>query len=223
MSMGDGIELEVLSFIFSEFLGSSAEWFLPRADDQSSLAITLSLSAARFLPAARRRDLMALGAVTALLLIHQIAPIPLGPAFLQYVIHDCDLNSLHPAFLSEWHPELYHTIKNWIASGPEGNAVPFRAPFATWSDLDVSRILATLCILTNHLMFLYSKIATIRQQTQESHYALAAELLRNSLIGCHPPQHPEFEAFLRGFALPCRNGFTFLRVRWILNGNCSMR
>lgn len=38
-------------------------------------------------------------------------------------------------------------------------------------------------------------------------------MLYRPIIGNEPPQHPEIQAFLDGFRLPCPNGFDFIHVR----------
>ena len=43
----------------------------------------------------------------------------------------------------------------------------------------------------------------------EAHDALAANVLYRAVVGAEPFNHPELQAFLKGFRLPCRNGFNF--------------
>jgi hypothetical protein len=45
-----------------------------------------------------------------------------------------------------------------------------------------------------------------------SHKALASEMLYRAIIGPESYNHPEWQAFISGFKLPCRNGFNFLDV-----------
>lgn len=42
--------------------------------------------------------------------------------------------------------------------------------------------------------------------------ARAPEILYYAIFGPEPPFHPEWKAFIQGFSLKCRNGFTFLDV-----------
>ncbi len=42
--------------------------------------------------------------------------------------------------------------------------------------------------------------------------ARAPEILYYAIFGPEPPFHPEWKAFMQGFALKCCNGFTFLDV-----------
>jgi hypothetical protein len=52
----------------------------------------------------------------------------------------------------------------------------------------------------------------LHDRDQQAHDALAADMLYRSVIGAEPPSHPELQAFLKGFRLPCRNGFNFPKV-----------
>lgn len=79
-----------------------------------------------------------LGAATALCLINGMSTPPLDPVFLHFLIHNCELDSINPAFLGEWHPDLKRTIQDWISLGPDGDPSPFQMHFATYHDLQVS-------------------------------------------------------------------------------------
>jgi hypothetical protein len=140
-SSGVGIEREVIHAAFNSFQRNSAEmalWFIPHADGHSMLATTHSMSTAAFVPASRKRSLAILRALSALLLLHGLAPTPLDPVLLHFFVHECNLHSIHPQFLSEWHPELCHTIKEWIRIGPSGDVRPFESHFCTYHDSTVS-------------------------------------------------------------------------------------
>jgi hypothetical protein len=78
-----------------------------------------------------------LGAATALSIINGILIHPIDPVLLHYFVHECDINSIHPALLAEWHPELKKTISDWIALGYNGNPAPFQGHFASYHDLQV--------------------------------------------------------------------------------------
>jgi len=132
-----------------------------------------------------------LGAATALCIINGISINPIDPVLLHYFVHNCDINSIYPALLAEWHPELKKTISDWINLGPDGDLGPFQAHFATHNDIQV---------------------ACLRDRDQASHDALAVEMLHRGVIGAQPSSHPEIEAFKDGFRLPCRNGFDFCDV-----------
>ena len=40
-------------------------------------------------------------------------------------------------------------------------------------------------------------------------------MIYHAIIGTEPAAHPEIQSFLKGFLMPCRNGFTFAEV-WYL-------
>jgi len=81
-----------------------------------------------------------LGAAVAMSLVRGVSTIPLDPVLLHFFVHDCDLHSIHPGVLGEWHPNLKQTISDWIALGPDGDAdIPtLRNHFITHHDLQVS-------------------------------------------------------------------------------------
>ena len=119
-SLGQGIEREVIHTILEQYRQSSGQWFAPHEDGHSNMAI--------------------LGAVVAMSLVRGVSTIPLDPVLLHFFIHDCDLHSIHPGVLGEWHPALKQTISDWIALGPDGdaNTPTFRNHFITHHDLQVS-------------------------------------------------------------------------------------
>ena len=47
---------------------------------------------------------------------------------------------------------------------------------------------------------------------QASHDTIASKMIYWAIVGAEPIAHPEIQAFLKGFSLPCANGFTFLEV-----------
>jgi hypothetical protein len=53
----------------------------------------------------------------------------------------------------------------------------------------------------------------LRDRNNQSHQALAGEMLYKSVIGPEFPNHPEIQAFIKGFNLACRNGFNFSQVK----------
>jgi hypothetical protein len=62
------------------------------------------------------------------------------------------------------------------------------------------------------IALLYLKVALLRDRDEQSHQALAGEMLYRSVIGPEFPNHPELQAFKKGFNLACRNGFNFSQV-----------
>ena len=147
-SLGEGIEREVIHTIFEEFRCKGVEYFTPRADGYSTLTVTHTLSTAQHIPRSRLRNLSVLGAITSLCLIHGMSPMPLDPVLLQFFVHDCDLASLHPAFIAEWHAEIKQTITAWLETGSLGDISQFQQHFATYHDMQV--ILACSGFLVQH-------------------------------------------------------------------------
>ena len=56
------------------------------------------------------------------------------------------------------------------------------------------------------------KPACYQDRDNASHNALGAEMLYRGVIGSEPLDHPELQAFKRGFMLSCRNGFNLSKV-----------
>ena len=112
-------------------------WFLQRQDGHSSL-FTLGLQRRQQSPPSQRSiKLSILGALTALLLLYGIPPIPLSPVLLHYFIHDSDLNSITRNLLGNWYPDLGRLIQDWIDAGPDGNIESFAGHFMTYHDTQV--------------------------------------------------------------------------------------
>lgn len=103
----------------------------------NSLTTSHPIATARFSSAARKMDLVVLGAIMALLMTHGIAPEGFDPLVLQYFVHGCNLHSLHQAIVKEFKPELHDTIQNWIATGPRGDVTPFQAHYASYHGTQV--------------------------------------------------------------------------------------
>ena len=112
ISLGRGIEIETLHLAFEKFKNASSSWFLPHANDYCSVAISQPLLS-NLVHQERLINLGILGALTGLMVIYGLAPAPFGPGLLQFLLHDCDLRALTPAFLSEWYPDLHHTLQEW--------------------------------------------------------------------------------------------------------------
>ncbi|KAJ6457393.1 hypothetical protein C8R45DRAFT_1110642 [Mycena sanguinolenta] len=191
LSTGEGIEREVIFTAFSQFTEYSGTWFLPRFDSRCSIATTMSLTASSLVNSHRRDSLAILGCLSALMLIHGLAPEPLGPALIQFAANSCDLQSLTRDFVGEWHPDLRALLDSWIDMGPTGDLAPFQLHFATYHDMQV---------------------ASLQSRDLPQHEALAADMLYTALIGPHPASHSEPKAFFSGFKMPCRNGFDFTEV-----------
>ncbi|TBU51959.1 hypothetical protein BD310DRAFT_833200 [Dichomitus squalens] len=192
LSLGSGVEREVLQNLFETYRAQAHLYFAPRADGHCTIVTIRDIESARFIPQERLDDLAVLGALSALLLVHGIAPTPLSPVVLHYFAHNCNLHSIHPALCAEWHPELQLLIDRWLSLGPNDDINDFNAHFLSFH-------------AERH-------IACVAVRDEQSHRALAAEMLYKATIGSAPPEHPEIQAFISGFRLSCRNGFSFYHV-----------
>ncbi|KAF8143065.1 hypothetical protein K438DRAFT_1784082 [Mycena galopus ATCC 62051] len=126
--------------------------------DDGSLLTTAS---ANLINADHRQNLVVLGCLAALLLIHGIAPEPLSPALIQWAANKCDLGSLTREFIGEWFPELRTSLDDWVSTGPTGDIRPFANHFAIYHDIQV---------------------ASLQGCDQPQHQALSFEMLYTSLL-----------------------------------------
>ena len=139
-SLGEGIERELIYTLLEQYRQSSGQWFALHEDGHSTLAISYPLAMAQCVPLSRLRNMAILGAAVAMSLVRGMSTIPLDPVLLHFFVHDCDLHSIHPGVLGEWHPKLKQTISDWIALGPDGdaNTPTLQNHFITYHDLQVS-------------------------------------------------------------------------------------
>ena len=132
-------------------------------------------------------NMSALGAVTALFLMHGITIAPLDPLFLYFCIHGCrDIEMIHPALLTEWHPKHKQIITDWITAGPGVNAKAFQDYFTTCHDLQVSYMISS-----EHAL----QVARLQDCDQNIHDAIAVQMLFRVVMGSEPPNYPEIQAF----------------------------
>ncbi|KAI0362327.1 hypothetical protein OH77DRAFT_1528529 [Trametes cingulata] len=197
LSVGAGVEREVLLLAFQHYTSAGSRWFTPRMDGFSTITVSQSLTLSRHVSSARLLELQCLGALTALMLINRIAPAPLDPLFLHYLTFNCNLQAVQPSLCAEWHPELRALIQSWLDVGPQGDIAPFQMHFSSYHERELA------CLL---------------DRDERSHKAIAVEMLYVSVIGSAPPEHPELRAFLSGFRLPCHNGFTFCEIPQAFSG-----
>jgi hypothetical protein len=206
-SMGEGIEREVLQTAFQEFQDRPAIWFLQRQDTHSSL-MTLGLQRRQGSSITERSiKLSVLGALTSLLLLNGVPPIPLSPVLLHYFIHNLELDSISPDLLGNWYPDLGRLIQDWIAAGPNGDIEAFAGHFITYHDTQVSHRM----IFITFILFLV-QISSLASRDEATHQLLACEMLYRAIVGPAPAEHPDIQAFLQGFQLPCHNGYRFTDV-----------
>lgn len=148
ISPGCGIERELIFATFQTYNtpdpANQGAWFADRVEGCSTIAIVHDLGCARQLVSIgalrRQMDLVVLGALTALMIIHKMCPLPLSPAVIQFVLNNCDLHALHSEFLLKYLPEMHSTIRQWLDAGPHGDPSPFQGHFATYHDLQVRTI-----------------------------------------------------------------------------------
>ena len=153
-SMGEGIEGEVIHNTLEGYWVNASHWFSQWEDGHCVLATTYPLFMAQYIPDACKCDLSILGAIVTMCLIHGMSVTLLDP-ILHYFIHECDLCSIHPGILGEWHPALKQVIFDWIGLGVNSNANTdsFQTHFLTyWQDLQVSFTIhcSTLSIPFSH-------------------------------------------------------------------------
>ena len=147
LSVGEGIEQETIYLAFDVYRKESAKWFTPRSDTYSTISTSQSLSPHFDVSPTRLEALSILGALTGLMLVYGVAPTPLSPALIQFLLHGCDICSLTPAFIQEWFPSLYRTLMDWNAIGASDNIEGFDGHFQLFHDFPVKfdSILFMIC------------------------------------------------------------------------------
>ncbi|KAF8236190.1 hypothetical protein L208DRAFT_1252839 [Tricholoma matsutake] len=133
-------------------------------------------------------SLSILSALTSLLLLNDVPPIPLSPVLLHYFIHNLELDAISPNLLGTWYPDLRKLIQDWIAIGPNSDIEVFASHFITYHD---------------------TQISLLAIQDEHTHQSLACKMLYRAVVGPAQLDHPDIQAFLHGFSLPCHNGFCF--------------
>lgn len=137
LSVGEGIERETIYLAFDIYRKESAKWFISRSDTYSTIATLQSLSPHFDISATRLEALSILGALTGLMLVYGVAPTPLSPALIQFLLHECDIHSMTPAFIQEWFPSLYRTLMDWNALNASDNIEAFDGHFQLFHDFPV--------------------------------------------------------------------------------------
>ncbi|KAJ7675261.1 hypothetical protein B0H17DRAFT_1140337 [Mycena rosella] len=189
VSSGEGILHEVVHAAFIKTLTTTGpQWLTPRSDGKLSILFVRSLGFGSY-------------TLWALMMIKGFAVDPIDVALLQFLFHDCNLHSLHPTFLSEWHPIVKNVLDHWKAGGPDGDV--------------------NIPLIASHLATFHNiEVSAVSTRDRETHEGLLVEMLYRSVIGSEPPLHPDLVALSRGFWLPCRNGFTFTQfIRSVLGGS----
>lgn len=144
LSVGSGIEREVLQYLYESYRQAGARYMLPRADGLCTIATSSSM-VGQYIAPERLREVTCFGAITALTLINGLSTHPLDPAVLQYLIFGCDLNAIHRDFCAEWHPELRTLIDEWLAAGHLGDVRQFERYITSYLDRQVWSLLFSSC------------------------------------------------------------------------------
>ncbi|KAJ3507940.1 hypothetical protein NMY22_g16775 [Coprinellus aureogranulatus] len=189
-SVGEGIEREVTWLLFQKYANEQqAAWFAPRLGEGCSPQIAYPFVSESRIPDSRIIGMKKLGAACALLMIQGLTPHPMDPTVFQFIIHGCNLHSLTPGFVGEWHPEFKNELAQFLSLGPQDDISRFEYLF---------------------ISYLNSSIAPYRHRDESSHKAIGSLILYNALFGSIPPNHPEWKAFREGVTLRCPRGrFTF--------------
>lgn len=136
--IGEGLQREVQYVVFQRYVREQTSWFQPSAGGfftfRTLYPLSLSIPASRLIAAKR------LGAICALMMVFGQSPMLLSPAIFQYLIHDGNFNSLHPAFIGEWFPDIRLTMLDFLSAGPDADLAPFAAHLLTYLDMEVTLI-----------------------------------------------------------------------------------
>ena len=138
VSLGDGINREVIQTIFADYKRGHSEWFIEHADQLSTIAMSHSLMLSCFVLLIHKRCMSILSAISALSLLWGMSASPVDQVLLHFLIHGCNLHVIHVDILGEWHPIFKQTLFDWLNIGPEGDPTPFQSHFATFHDTQVS-------------------------------------------------------------------------------------
>ncbi|EJC97602.1 uncharacterized protein FOMMEDRAFT_162783 [Fomitiporia mediterranea MF3/22] len=180
VTLGRGLELETLFLAMRTYVAREAVWFERLAGDYSSLKLFTTESTAAHVSAERIKKLRVLGALTSLMVIHKIAPDPIGPAVLQIAYNLRDFRSLHSKFVKTWYPEIHADLQEWNTIGASGDP---------------------RCCERIFTSYMQSQAATYEGRTQEEHDLLACDMLFRSVLGPRDIRHPEWAAYLEGASL----------------------
>ena len=134
-SVGEGIEREVLCMAFEEYRSNPTQYMSPCLDETWSI---ITSPVAHLTSSVYRREILTFGALAALLMLNGIAPTPLDPVFLYWLINDCAFESITSAILHEWHPTFHAVMERWLSLTHTGIITDFSPYIAMYTDLDVS-------------------------------------------------------------------------------------
>lgn len=215
IASGQGIEAEAMFRAFERFTANRAAYFSDALGTFCTLRAQNPAAAAAAISAQRKADMMALGALVALMITGGWRPGSLEPLFIYFLVYDCNFDCLTPDIVEEWHPDLAHLIRRWIQVGPDGNITPFEGHLISYHEIQVS--LDTHILRSHLLTSCLQQPSALVDRDASTHSAYAAVFLARAIIGAEDIRHPELAAFIEGFALPCpARGFTMQRVSIIV-------
>ncbi|KAJ3888324.1 hypothetical protein GG344DRAFT_19325, partial [Lentinula edodes] len=200
---GGGFERSVLLLLFQKYFEKRFEELCTPLIDCYYTLSTVPMSSTTPISETKRRDLGLFGATVALALVNGYLPEKLNPLLLVYFLSDCQFECLNRTAVMDLFPELGATIDDWLSTphDDDSNLNRFRAHFATYHNMETSA-------LTN--------------RTQEMHNTIAHCMLHNATIGPAEIDHPYFQAFIKGFRLPCKNHYTLPQASSIIAGECVL-
>ncbi|KAI0309933.1 hypothetical protein OF83DRAFT_1179067 [Amylostereum chailletii] len=189
-SLGDGVGRE--TFLLAYRLCTEGEALIrllrPSQDDTYSISTISQMGHSR----AREDDLGVLGFFMGHAISIGRAAKPGDPAYLHLLLNNCDIDSLTKEVVKEWHPQLCASLEGFIQAGPDGDIAPF-----------TPLLVEFLGLMPAHL----------KGRDEAAHNYVASQILYTALIGSEPLNHKDVLSFLKGFRLPCRNGFDLVKVR----------
>ncbi|KAJ7582356.1 hypothetical protein C8J56DRAFT_1056496 [Mycena floridula] len=193
ISPGQGVEDEAISTLFNMYRRSPLQSRVMKLlfNNQASICFSLPLRYAADVSPLRLTEMQVFGAICALMLIYGKFPEPLGPLFLKFVMSELNIHSLTEGFVREWAPDLARDLRHLIDAGPTGDISSLNYLFESYCE---------------------STASAHYHRNARSHSRLASEVLYSTIIGSQSVTHPELQAFLEGFRLPCRNGFEFTTI-----------
>ncbi|KAI0078511.1 hypothetical protein K474DRAFT_1706398 [Panus rudis PR-1116 ss-1] len=198
-SLGIGIETEILSKLLTNVESRLSSYFVSRLDD---LHVINTPNRVRSLNEDRWCRIATDAAIISLSLCQGIPVRKIDGAWLIYLVHDCNFDALTYDAVEEYHPELARVVKQLHQMSHEDDLTPLA---------DYLDIQAGIQVNLDHY----------RNRDQDTHTSIAPEVLYTALLGKEPPSHPYVRAFLAGFNLPCRNGFTFSKAACGFEGGPS--
>ncbi|KAJ7912831.1 hypothetical protein B0H13DRAFT_1874415 [Mycena leptocephala] len=185
ISSGEGILREVYHIALQKTMATGRQWLTPRSDGKLSLLCLRSSGFGPHTSGPRQRMIGIAGAIG-------LAVDPVDIALLQFLFNGCDLNSLHPTFMAQWHPAVKAVCDAWKQAGPAGSV-------------------DTPLIASHLVTYVGIEIVSVESRDQEAHDGLLVEMFYKSIIASEGPSHAGVVALAKNFRLPCRNGFTFTR------------